>query len=86
MSEPTEDGYHISGSFKGHTQYQCNYCPFDALELWRIRDHIINRHQMKVIEEQRTKLLDAKLYDSRGKLIEERELTDAEISFNKNSA
>lgn len=87
MSEAAnEEGFYIAGEFRGKTQYQCSYCAFDALELWRIRNHVIYLHQMKVIEEQRTKKLSATLYDSRGNLIVERELTDGEISVNKDGA
>lgn len=84
--EANEEGFYIAGEFRGKTQYQCSYCAFDALELWRIRDHIINRHQMKVIEEQRTKVMSVTLYDSRGNMIVERELTDGEISINQDGA
>lgn len=80
--EELEQGYYCSGKFKGHDQWQCCYCPFDALEVWRIRDHIINRHQMPVIEAQKKKPLTAVLYDSSGRVITERDATDAEDESN----
>lgn len=80
-AEELEQGYYKCGSFKGKDQFQCLSCAFDALEVWRIRDHIINRHQMEVIEVQKKKQLTAVLYDSRGQVITEREVTDAENAF-----
>lgn len=80
--EEMEQGYYPSGTFKGLQQFQCCYCPFDALQEWRIRDHIINRHQMPVIEAQKKKKLTAVLYDPSGRVIEERDATDAEDEFN----
>lgn len=76
-----EQGYYEKGSFKGRAQFHCITCAFDALDEWRIRDHVISRHQMAVIEAQKKKQLTATLYDSRGEVITERDATDAEIHF-----
>ncbi len=81
--QEVEQGYFKCGTFKGRDQFQCISCAFDALDEWRIRDHIINRHQMEVIEAQKKKQLTAVLYDSRGQVITERDVTDAENEFDE---
>lgn len=80
--EELEQGYFVAGVFKQRTQYACLYCHFDALEEWRIRDHVIKIHQAAVIEEARKHQLTVELYDPSGRVIVERDLTDAENSTN----
>ncbi len=31
-------------TWKGHTKYNCNYCPFDSLDLDKIKEHIQREH------------------------------------------
>jgi hypothetical protein len=76
--EEAEQGYYICGTFRNRPQFQCLACAFDALDEWRIRDHVINRHQMAVIEAQKKKQLTATLYDSSGRIITERDKIDGE--------
>ena len=61
-------GYHESGTWKGFKKYQCDLCPFDALDTGRMESHVVMAHPLGHLEK-RPEPLDVPLYDGRGNLI-----------------
>lgn len=81
-SEEQAAGYYQHGNWKGYPKFYCVFCAFDSLHELTIRSHVINRHQMQLIAGQTqrpTVSMDVLLYDGSGRIISEREATDAEV-------
>lgn len=68
-----EQGYRQEGQWRGHIQYKCNFCPYDDLNEVRIRDHVIQRHQLQLIKTQ-TVPVTVPLFDASGKQVTEMEV------------
>lgn len=72
-----ERGFSL-GSWRGHVQHACLYCPFDTLEgEGEIRDHIFQVHVVRenmkrqAAQPKTSRPITATLFDGSGKQIEE---------------